>query len=180
MARDAFNGVTLWKRPLGEWVDQYRRFRAGPASLPFRLVAADGKVFVTLDFTGPVHVLDAANGETLRVIEGSEKAKQLLYQKGILTILIDEDVDRHDEIDAARRRGEFLPHRCRIMKVHVESGETIWKKEVDELVFPCMALKNGRVFAQTPSRVCSLSITSRAARDGARISKRSSRFLPAS
>ncbi len=156
IARDAFNGVKLWEKPMGDWVNQYRRFRSGPANLPFRLVADDDKVFVTLDFSGPVHILDAKSGETLRVLEGTEKAKQIIYQKGVLTLLIDDDVDRMDEIDAARRRGEFLPHQCRIMKVHVETGEVFWKKEIDELVFPVMALKNGRVFAQTPSKVFSL------------------------
>jgi outer membrane protein assembly factor BamB len=65
-------------------------------------------------------------------------------------------VDQHDEIDAARRRGEFIPHDCRIMKVDVETGEPFWVQSADENIFPCMALKNGRVFAQTPTRVFSL------------------------
>ncbi len=153
IARDAFNGVELWRRKMGDWVNQFRRFRSGPASLPFRLVAADGKVFVTMDFTDPVSVLDAVTGKTIRTIPGSERTKQISYENGVLTLLIDEEVERHDEIDAARRRGEFMPHHCKIMKALVYSGEVLWEKKIDELVFPCMALKQGRVFGQTPDRV---------------------------
>jgi len=156
IARDAFNGTELWRRKMGDWVNQFRRFRSGPASLPFRLVAADDQVFVTMAFTDPVSVLDAATGETIRTIPGSEKAKQIIYEEGVLTILTDAEVDRLDEIDAARRRGEFMPHHCRIMKALAYSGEVLWEQKVDELVFPCVALKNGRLFAQTPGRVFSI------------------------
>ncbi len=156
IARDAFNGVELWRRKMGDWVNQFRRFRSGPASLPFRLVAADGKVFVTMDFTDPVSVVDAVTGKTLRTIPGSERTKQIVYEDGVLTLLIDEEVDRHDEIDAARRRGEFIPHHCKIMKALAYSGEVLWEHKIDELVFPCMALKNGQVFGQTTDRVFSV------------------------
>ena len=156
IARDAFNGVELWRRRMGNWVDQFRRFRSGPASLPFRLVAADGMVFVTMDFIDPVTVLDANTGKTIRTIPGSEKTKQIIYESGVLTLLIDEEVDQHDKIDAARRRGEFMPHHCKIMKALVYSGEVQWEQKVDELVFPCMALKNGQVFGLTPGRVFSI------------------------
>ncbi|MCP4856156.1 MAG: PQQ-binding-like beta-propeller repeat protein [Fuerstiella sp.] len=158
IARDAFNGVELWRRRMGDWVNQFRRFRSGPASLPFRLVAADGMVFVTMDFIDPVSVLDAKTGKTIRTIPGSEKTKQIIYENGVLTLLIDEEVDQHENIDAARRRGEFMPHHCKIMKALVYSGEVQWEHKVDELVFPCMALKNGRIFGQTPGRVFSIDL----------------------
>ena len=158
IARDAFNGVELWRRKMGNWVNQFRRFRSGPANLPFRLVAAEDKVFVTMDFTEPVSILDAKTGETIRKIEGSEKTKQIIYEDGVLTLLIDEEVDQLDKIDAARRRGEFMPHHCKIMKALVYTGEVVWEKKVDELVFPCVALKNGKVFGQTPKRVFSLDL----------------------
>jgi outer membrane protein assembly factor BamB len=158
IARDAFNGIELWRRRMGDWVNQFRRFRSGPANLPFRLVAADGMVFVTMDFIDPVSVLDAKTGITIRTIPGSEKTKQIIYENGVLTLLIDEEVDQLENIDAARRRGKFMPHHCRIMKALAYSGEKQWEHKVDELVFPCMALKNGRIFGQTPGRVFSIDL----------------------
>ena len=156
VTRDAFNGIILWKRPMQRWVNQLRRFRAGPASLPFRLVAADDQVFVTLDFEGPVHVLDAASGKIQKVIKGSEKTKQIIYREGYLLLLSDDEVNQMEKIDAARRRGKFLKHHCHVMKVDVSTGKTVWKRDIDELVFPCMALKNNQVLLQTPSRVMAL------------------------
>ncbi len=92
IARDAFNGIVLWKRDLGKWVSQFRRFRSGPVNLQFRVVAAEDRLFTTLDFQGPVSVLDAASGKTLRVIEGSEYTKQILHSGGNLDLLADEFV----------------------------------------------------------------------------------------
>ena len=110
---------------MDEWVDQYRRFRAGPANLPFRLVADDGYVFATLDFTGPVHVIDAITGETIHTIEGSEKTKQILYEKGILTLLVDEDVDRLDAIDEAFAFAEKTGERYLEAELHRLRGELL-------------------------------------------------------
>ena len=61
-----------------------------------------------------------------------------------------------EKIDAARRRGKFLKHHCHVMKVDVSTGKTVWKRDIDELVFPCMALKNNQVLVQTPTRVMAL------------------------
>lgn len=156
IARDAFNGVILWKRPMGNWLNQFRRFRAGPANLPFRLVAEGDKVFVTMDFEGPVHMIDAATGKDLKVFEGTENTKQIIYSDGTLTLLRDDEVGQMEKIDDFRRRGEFMKHHCHLLRVDVETGKTLWENNVDDLVFPCMAQKDGRVFAQTPKRVFAL------------------------
>ncbi len=156
IARDAFNGTILWKRDMGSWVNHFRRFRSGPVNLQFRLVASDDRVFVTLDFEGPVSVLDAATGKTEQVIKGSEFTKQILHQDGELILVTDQYVGKLDEIDAARRRGEFIQRTCNILKVDAKTGKQIWNQKIDELVFSNVAVKNGRVFAQTPTRVLCL------------------------
>ena len=51
VARDAFNGTLLWKRPIKQWSDHLRHFRAGPVHLPRRLVAVGDTVYVTDDLT---------------------------------------------------------------------------------------------------------------------------------
>ncbi len=156
VARNAYNGVILWKRDIGRWVSQFRRFRSGPANLQFRIVAAGNRVFATLSFEGPVHVLDAASGKTLRVIEGSEYTKQILHKDGKLILVTDEFVGKIDEIDKARRRGKLIKRKCRLLKVDVETGKQLWAKDIDNLVFANVALKKGRVFAQTPDSVLCL------------------------
>lgn len=156
VARNAYNGVLLWKRNISKWANHLRRFRSGPAHLPFRLVASEDRVFVTLGLSEPVSVLDAETGETVQVIEGSEYTKQIIHDGGALTLLKDRDMLRTEKIDSARRRGDYIPHTCRIMKVKAASGEKLWEEGVDELVYPCMALKKGRLFYQTPTRLVCL------------------------
>lgn len=153
VARDAFNGVLLWKKPLDTWADQFRRFRSGPAHLPFRLVADEERLFVTLGMTAPVTVLDAATGQEQRVIEQSEYSKQIIHEHESLALLSDPDLTRTQEIDQARRRGQYIPRRCQIKRVDLETGELAWRFDVEELVFPCMALKDDRLFYQTPTRL---------------------------
>ncbi|MGF1580131.1 MAG: PQQ-binding-like beta-propeller repeat protein [Gemmataceae bacterium] len=156
VARDAYNGVILWKRDIGKWVSQFRRFRSGPANLQFRIVAAGDRVFATLSLEGPVHILDAASGKTLRIIEGSKYTKQILHHDGKLVLVTDEFVGKVDEIDKARRRGKLIKRKCRLLQVDVETGKQLWSKDIDNLVFANVALKNGRLFAQTPDSVLCL------------------------
>ncbi len=153
VARDAFNGVILWKKPLDRWADQLRRFRSGPAHLPFRLVADEKRLFVTLGITAPVTILDAATGENPQMIEQSDYTKQIIHEGESLALLCDADMNRTREIDAARRRGEFITRNCQIKRVDLETGELVWEASVDELVFPCMALDDGRLFYQTPTKL---------------------------
>ena len=153
IARDAFNGVVLWKKPLDQWADQLRRFRSGPAHLPFRLVADQKRVFVTLGMTAPVTILDAATGEQQQTIPQSDYSKQIVHKGESLALLCDADLNRTQEIDAARRRGEYIARQCQIKRVDLETGKLAWEVNVGELVFPCMAIGDDRLFYQTPTKL---------------------------
>ncbi|MHC4332147.1 MAG: hypothetical protein ACYSWW_28990 [Planctomycetota bacterium] len=62
VARDAFNGVLLWKRRIPKWQWHLRGFRTGPSDLSRRLVAVGSRVYVTLGIDGPLVALDAGDG----------------------------------------------------------------------------------------------------------------------
>jgi hypothetical protein len=42
--RDAFNGITLWERDMAMWEWHLHLFRAGPAHLSRRPVAAEDRI----------------------------------------------------------------------------------------------------------------------------------------
>ena len=88
VARDAFNGTLLWKRPLGAWVDHLRHFRSGPAHLPRRMVAVGDRVYVTPSLDGPVVALDAATGQTVREYAGTENTEEILAADGVLYLAV--------------------------------------------------------------------------------------------
>ena len=80
-ARDAFNGLLLWQVPLPNWGPgqwKHARHWHTPLTVSRRLVAADGKVFVTLGYRAPVSVLDAETGALIKTFENTANADEIL------------------------------------------------------------------------------------------------------
>jgi len=81
-ARDAFNGLLLWKRPVT--LSIRRRYNA-PAFYPRALVATAHRVYVVLDSAkGPLLALDAATGKTIRRYDSG--ATEILLVNGALIL----------------------------------------------------------------------------------------------
>ena len=88
VARDAFNGVWLWERPIGAWADIDRHFRSGPDQLPRLLVAVGGRVYAPLGFDQPVSALDAATGQTLKVFPETKGTEEIIVHEGVLLAIV--------------------------------------------------------------------------------------------
>ncbi|MBM4016858.1 MAG: methyltransferase domain-containing protein [Planctomycetes bacterium] len=88
VARDAYNGILLWKRPFSPWFPHIVNWGQTPPQLQTRLVAAGGRVYVTLGLHAPVSVLDAATGQTVRVFERTEGTEQILWCQGVLLLAV--------------------------------------------------------------------------------------------
>lgn len=67
IARDAFNGVVLWQKPIEKWHSQLWPLKSGPTQLTRRLVAVKDSVFVTLSINAPISRRDANSGEVTQV-----------------------------------------------------------------------------------------------------------------
>ncbi|MHC4179996.1 MAG: outer membrane protein assembly factor BamB family protein, partial [Planctomycetota bacterium] len=150
VARDAFNGVVLWKRPIPTWVDQLRRFRAGPAGTAFRLAAKDDRVYVTLGIDAPVSILDAETGRTLAICRRTENARQILRLDEKLLVLVDTAPQTSEAEDSRIRRGlKPAPGTRAIVAADAASGRTLWRKQVEPFVHPTLAAQGDRLFYQT-------------------------------
>lgn len=84
VARDAFNGLLLWKRPLKNWgwkawSNTWLSRGNQPLEIGRRFVAVGDKVFATMGFDAPLSVLDAVTGETLRRYEGTEGTDEIMH-----------------------------------------------------------------------------------------------------
>ena len=89
IARDAFNGILLWKQPLSPWgVKAWKKLGLRVAPLPSTdcLVAHKDRVMVTLGYQSAVSILDAATGRTLGVCEGTDGALELRCENDILVV----------------------------------------------------------------------------------------------
>ncbi|MDP6542633.1 MAG: PQQ-binding-like beta-propeller repeat protein [Phycisphaerae bacterium] len=103
IARDAFNGMLLWKIPLPKWGwqtwrDVWRKQYKGemgwiktlsfrtrnPGDYVSRMVADGEHLYFTLGNSAPVSIIDAANGKVLATCPGSESPKKLLLSNGVL------------------------------------------------------------------------------------------------
>ncbi|MCL5279587.1 MAG: PQQ-binding-like beta-propeller repeat protein, partial [Planctomycetes bacterium] len=151
IARDAFNGTLLWKRPISAWVDHLRHFRAGPVHLPRRLVAVGDRVYVTPSLVGSVLALDAATGRTVREYQGTERTEEILVDKGVLYLVVGtSEVERTG--GGLFARGEPAPTDFRyITAVEAATGKPLWRKDFakDEYLLPLtLAVKGSRVYYQ--------------------------------
>ena len=159
VARDAFNGVVLWKKPIATWEPHLRGFRSGPAELQRRLVAVGQRVYVTLGYGQPVTALDAATGATVRTYEGTDGAMEIVCHNGVLYVVAGDAVD--DAAAAkAKRRGVGSPplrHR-RLLAIRADTGVRVWQKadaDTAETMPLTLAVAGTRVlFHNTDALLC--------------------------
>lgn len=173
VARDAFSGVLLWKQPIENWESPLRGFRSGPPEIGRRLVARGGRIYVALNYGEAVKVLDAATGKTCKVLEGTEGARELLLQGGMLYVLADDmTADDHDKrknwinrhaplLKSYQFPKEPIPMYGvqRIMAVDVEKGAALWTRKFEKAgdIMPAtLAVSDGQVCFQTMAELVCL------------------------
>ncbi|NOZ19645.1 MAG: PQQ-binding-like beta-propeller repeat protein, partial [Planctomycetes bacterium] len=88
IARDAYNGVVLWKRPIETWFPHICGWTSGPLQLQRKVVAVGDRVYATLGYHAPLCALDAATGKTIKVYDGTKGTEEILWHKGILILSV--------------------------------------------------------------------------------------------
>ena len=131
IARDAFNGAILWRRPISEWQTHLWPLKSGPAQLPRRLVTDGNRVYVTLGIDSPLSSLDAATGETIRTYNETEGTEEVIFSDGVLFALVNdasEKADRDGRSRASRAYGaKFWDEAPRkIYAIGAQDGEVLW------------------------------------------------------
>lgn len=138
IARDAFNGTVLWKKDIPVWSTHLWPLKSGPTQLTRRLVAMDGKVYVTLGITAPVICLDGATGELVREYPQTAGTEEILVRNGVLYALVNPEADRLNQefavkaqSDQKRVETEFnWDGKPRILRaLDAASGRELWSKE---------------------------------------------------
>ncbi len=140
-ARDAFNGIVLWQRPIPSWFNHLWPLKDGPAEPPRRLVAVGDSVYVTLGFDAPVTRLDAATGEIQHTYAGTEGTEEILCTDGQLLVLRDDQPMNPtkyrqklmicwDEKNRTMKDSEgfmLTPQPRHIVALDATSGQIAWK-----------------------------------------------------
>jgi outer membrane protein assembly factor BamB len=148
VARDSFNGLPLWELPIQAWESTKTGFRSGPVQLPRRLVVVGDRLYVALNYGGPLMCLDAATGATLRTFEGTTSVDEILCLDEILYLIA-------SAVDGRAGR--------RILAVNAQSGEILWENRdgpATSVLPGTLAVGEQRLFFHDAQAVVALDRTS--------------------
>lgn len=137
IARNAFNGVVLWKREIEKWNTNMWPLKSGPTQLTRRLVADGDRIFVTLGITDAVSCIDGATGATVKVYEETKGAEEMMFCNGILYALVNknpwvlEEFAPRKQSDQGAVETEYnWDQKPRVlMAIDPDSGKVLWQKE---------------------------------------------------
>jgi len=184
IARDAFNGIMLWKKPISMWFPHIVNWGQTPRQLQRKLVAVGDRVYVTLGLYAPLSVLDAATGKVLKVYKNTEGTEEIILHKNTLLLVIrsvtnERTAERAKWAELLRRRSspldaretaEPLVKRLRaaeskgakaIIALNAETGRLLWKKDkagVSGLRTYSLCASGDRVFYQNGRDVVCLNL----------------------
>ncbi len=168
VARDAFNGKLLWKRPIVEWGWKYWGDHSHgngrwnhPTHISRRVVAVGDRVYATLGFNAPLTELEAATGRTIRTYPGTERTDEILVDGGTLVLSVN-----MDEQGPGRIR-EKPPVKKAVVALDAESGEVLWRSEgfagaaskadaIERVTHLNLVLGGGKVFLVEENAVAAL------------------------
>lgn len=161
VARDAFNGIMLWKMPFPDWHPVNTYVKHTPAQLQRRLVAVGDTAYCTPGYSAPVTALDAATGKVLKVYKGTERTQEFALDRGVLFLVIGDETDTEglgEIVDGSKgssgskireyrdglrdsqfpieRYGPRIPRlenpKSKILAIQAKSGKKLWEKSGDD------------------------------------------------
>jgi len=138
IARDAFNGMLLWKKPVKDWRgNQWKNnsLRGVPASVQRLLVAEGERLFTPLGLDAPISIIDGPTGQILATCEGTDASQELRCCDGVLLVV---------------RKGELLAF-------DTMDGKKRWSAKAN-IASTSLAAANGRAFYQVGKAVTCLDL----------------------
>jgi outer membrane protein assembly factor BamB len=169
-ARDAFSGVSLWKRPVPNWGWREWNTRgmwSAPLTLNRRVVTDGERVFVTFGYKAPLSILDAATGQTLRTIEDTDGTDEIVLSDGVLVLCVREQLSvASPPKEKAKRRlnpNEFTigaPGPAEIVAIDTESGDILWRNGPRPVTVLTLTASGGRVCLYGGDRLLCLDLQS--------------------
>jgi len=153
VARDAFNGVILWRKELTEWLNHLAyNVKEGPAVIPRRLVAIKDCVYATLGIHEPVCKLDAPTGETLRVYEGTGRTEEIILDDGVLYLIVNPSLDTNPQKEHRNPN--------KVVAVNEKDGTVLWQTELSWIAPATLTLGGDTVFVCNGPKIVGLDRTS--------------------
>lgn len=164
IARDAFNGTVLWKKPIPNWHHHLWPLKSGPTLLARRLVATGDTVFVTLGINAPVSAIDAATGEIRREYAGTERTEEIILSGDTLLLTVNptesELADYSPKFNVGDQKRVFTEfvwneHPRQVVGVDAVTGRIKWTKK--SIIAPLTLCSDGdRTYFHDGDKVVSI------------------------
>ena len=171
IARDAFNGTLLWKKPIEKWDNHLSWFRCMYFQVLRRIVSTETELFVTLGLEAPVSAIDTATGQVLHTYDNTALTEEMICVADKLIILksradkVYPYLPHRDSVMAEwTKAGQYGVHRPEllsgprlesVMAIDIKTGEALWEKQVEN-VFPRTLASDGElvIFQEKQEIVC--------------------------
>ncbi len=143
VARDAYNGIVLWRVMFSDWHPIYIRNKEMPVQLQRRLAAVGDLVYCTPGYSAPITVFDAATGAVLKEHKGTAGTKEFVYDRGVLYAVTGDQSDISpalaedgtSALNTSRFRREAygpiinkpIDPKNDILAVDADSGNELWR-----------------------------------------------------
>ena len=172
IARDAFNGIVLWKQNFGDWEPVTRYIKDISIQLQRRLAAIGETVYCTPGLNSPVTAFDAATGKVIKTYKDTERTQEFAYDSGVLYAVVGDRMnaarynivktqagkgtnlggfDPHAPFGGTGFRGSYAPESqdkpdpvCSVVAIQAASGREIWRIEDIHSYTGCSLALKGR------------------------------------
>jgi outer membrane protein assembly factor BamB len=145
VARDAFNGLLLWKRPMQSWGSEgasgtpdggaymgnskHNKVISGrftmPPTINKRLVCVGNLIYATLGIDSLVSEIDARTGKTVRVFKDTGHADEMICIDNYLIVAVNPPADKRPPITPIDKEPELPPGK-KVVCVDLKTGQTLW------------------------------------------------------
>ncbi|MCK4293843.1 MAG: PQQ-binding-like beta-propeller repeat protein [Planctomycetes bacterium] len=143
VARDAYNGVVLWRVMFSDWHPIYIRNKEMPVQIQRRLAAVGDIVYCTAGYTAPITVFDAATGAVIKKHASTAGTMEFVHDRGVLYVVTGDQADiseAHADLSRSAlktsmfKREAYGPTIKRpadskndILAIDADSGNELWR-----------------------------------------------------
>jgi outer membrane protein assembly factor BamB len=145
IARDAFNGILLWKKPLPHWRTtrwHSNALRARPTSVPRRIVAVKDRLYMTKSLESPISILDPCTGNVVDVVQETAGAQEIVLVNDILLT----------RIASIELKGQSV--KGAISAIDIKTQKIKWQIPEDRYQSGTLATDHERVIYHTGNTLC--------------------------
>jgi outer membrane protein assembly factor BamB len=143
VARDAYNGIILWRVMFSDWHPIYIRNKEMPVQIQRRLAAVGDVVYCTPGYTATITVFDAATGAVIKKHVRTAGTMEFVHDRGVLYVVTGDQSDisqAHEDLSRSAlktslfRREAYGPTIIRpadpkndILAIDADSGDELWR-----------------------------------------------------